>query len=25
VKDGLQAWENTQLPFRDVCNPMAVG
>jgi outer membrane protein assembly factor BamB len=25
VKDGSQAWENTQLTFRDVGEPMAVG
>jgi outer membrane protein assembly factor BamB len=25
VKDGSQAWENTQLTFRDVSEPMAVG
>ena len=25
VKDGAQAWENTQLMFRDVGEPMAVG
>ncbi|BDX21649.1 outer membrane protein assembly factor BamB [Polynucleobacter sp. TUM22923] len=25
VKDGAQAWENTQLTFRDVGEPMAVG
>jgi outer membrane protein assembly factor BamB len=25
VKDGSQAWENTQLTFRDVSEPMAIG